>query len=437
MKKQNNPLSHCFLLNKMKTDKQKIFSVALRVCVSALIFSFTCLAQKPIRDLKPTVILVSLDGFRADYTEKFQTPVLNELAKKGVRAKWMTPSFPTKTFPNHYTIATGLYPENHGIIENNIYDAGFDALFGLSKTEEVQNPRWWLGEPIWVTAKRQGQIAAAYFFPGTETAIGGIKPDFFRAYNGKVPNELRVDKTLSYLDLPAAKRPTFLTLYFSDPDDAGHEFSPDAEETRYAAMNVDRLVGRLMDGLKRRKIDKKANVIIVSDHGMTTVDLKRAVFLDDYFNADALTERILWTDEFVQIFPKNDSESEIISSLKNVQHATCWLKNDIPARFHYRNSSRIAPVVCSTEEGWMLTNRKRYKERTERADLSQMRGGHGYDNQLESMRAAFIAHGAAFKKGFVAEPFENIHVYNLMCEILNLTPAQNDGNLDAVKNLLK
>ncbi len=419
----------------MNTNKSKIFFTFFRLCVAAFVLSIVNLAQKPIRDLKPTVILVSLDGFRADYIEKFQTPVLSELAKTGVCARWMTPSFPTKTFPNHYTIATGLYPEHHGIIENNIAD--FGAVFRIDNKKEVQNPRWWLGEPVWVTAEKQGQIAAAYFFPGTETAIEGVRPDYFREYNGKVPNELRVDKILSYLDLPKEKRPTFLTLYFSDPDDAGHEFSPDSDETRYAALNVDRLVGRLMDGLKRRKIDKRANVIIVSDHGMATIDLHRAVFLDDYFNTDALAKQILWTDEIVQIFPKDGRETEIISKLKNIQHANCWLKKDIPARFHYNDSPRIAPVVCLTEEGWQLTNHKRYEEKLERNDINQRRGGHGYDNQLESMRATFVAHGAAFKKGFVAEPFENVQVYNLMCRILGLTPAKNDGNFETVKNMLK
>jgi predicted AlkP superfamily pyrophosphatase or phosphodiesterase len=405
------------------------------ICLIVFIFSHLVFAQKPIRDLRPTVILVSLDGFRYDYIDKFKTPVLNQLAKEGVRAKWMTPSFPSKTFPNHYTIATGLYPEHHGIIENNIYD--FGTTFGLSKTEEVQNPRWWLGEPLWVTAEKQNQIAAAYFFPGTETAIQGVKPDYFRAYNGKVPNELRVDKILSYLDLPAAKRPTFLTLYFSDTDDAGHEFSPDSEETRYSALNVDRLIGQLMNGLKQRRIDKKVNLIVVSDHGMQTIDLHNAVFLDDYFDTESLTDRVLWTDEIVQVFPKQNKTEEIMSKIKNVRHATCWRKNEIPERFHYRASPRIAPVVCSTEEGWMLTTHKRYEDRLKSTDINQMRGGHGYDNQLESMRATFIAHGAAFKKGYVAEPFENVEVYNLMCRILGLTPAKNDGNFEKIKDLLR
>jgi hypothetical protein len=157
-------------------------------------------AQQPIKDLKPTVILISLDGFRWDYTDRYAPPAISRLAREGVRAKWMIPSFPTKTFPNHYTIATGLYPSHHGIVENNVYD--FGIVFTMSKREEVQNPRWWWGEPIWVTAEKQGQIAASYFFVGTETMIQGEAPTFWRTYNGRVPNIMRVDKTLSYLDLP-------------------------------------------------------------------------------------------------------------------------------------------------------------------------------------------------------------------------------------------
>lgn len=404
--------------------------------ISLLILSQSIFPQKPIKDLNPTVILISIDGFRYDYFEKFQPQVLNKLAKNGVRAKWMIPSFPTKTFPNHYTVATGLYPANHGIVENNIFD--FGTTFSMSKREEVQNPRWWLGEPIWVTAEKQGQKSAAFFFPGTETIIGGVKPTISNVYNGKVPPEFRVDKILSYLDLPAEYRPTILTLYFSDVDDAGHEFSPDAEETRYAVQNVDRYIGRLMDGLKARKIYKKVNIIITSDHGMASYDARNAIFLDDYFDVENTTEKILWTNEIVQIFPKKGFEQEIFEKIKNLAHTKCWLKKDIPDRFNYKQGARVAPIICSSEEGWMTTNRKRYNDWIKDLDdLTRPRGAHGYDNSLVSMRAIFLAHGAAFKKNFVAEPFENIEVYNLMCKILNLKPAKNDGDFEKVKSVLK
>jgi len=195
------------------------------VLACLLNFSLPVLAQaKPITDLQPTVILISLDGFRYDYLSRYRPANLNALANEGVRAKWMVPSFPSKTFPNHYTIATGLYPQNHGIVENNIYDPVFKAVFTLADRKEVENSRWWLGEPIWVTAEKQGQRSASVFYPGTEGEIAGTRPSFWRKYDEDTSNDARVDTILSWLDLPRAQRPTFLALYFSDPDDAGHAF---------------------------------------------------------------------------------------------------------------------------------------------------------------------------------------------------------------------
>ena len=415
----------------MKTNARFFSLILVLFCLC-----FAVSAQiKKIKDLKPTVILVSLDGFRYDYVEKFGTRTLDRLAKNGVRARWMIPSFPTKTFPNHYTIVTGLYPEHHGIVENNIWD--FNTTFGLSKREEVQNSRWWLGEPVWVTAEKQGQIAGSYFFVGSETTIKGEAPTFWRTYNGKVPPEMRVDKALAWLDLPVERRPQMITLYFSDADDAGHEFSPDAEETRYAALNADRYVERLLKGLRARGIDQEVNLLVVSDHGMATVNTKNATFLDDYFDLND-AERILWTNEIVQIFPKNEKALTIVEKLKTIKNAKCWKKADIPARLHYQDSPRIAPVVCSSDEGWMTTSRKRYADWLKDLEAPEKpRGAHGYDNNVRSMQAIFIAHGKAFKKGLNAEPFENIHVYELMCKILGIKPAANDGNLEKVKHLLR
>jgi predicted AlkP superfamily pyrophosphatase or phosphodiesterase len=346
----------------------------------------------------------------------------------------MIPSFPTKTFPNHYTIATGLYPEHHGIIENNIFD--FGTVFTLGKREEVQNSRWWLGEPIWVTAEKQNQRAAAFFFVGTEAAIKGVRPSFWKTYDGKIPNSERVDTVLSWLDLPQKERPTLYTMYFSDPDDAGHAAGPDSAEVKNAVVRVDAAIGRLIAGLKARKIDKKANIIVVSDHGMAQVDLRKTVFLDNFIDFKD-TERILWTSEIVQIFPKDGKENEILGKLKNINHAECWKKSEIPPRFHYRQSSRIAPIVCSTEVGWITTSRERYEDLKKREDITKPHGGHGYDNQALSMRALFIAHGSAFKKGKLVEPFENVNVYNLMTKILGLKPAANDGNFELSRQVLR
>jgi predicted AlkP superfamily pyrophosphatase or phosphodiesterase len=192
-----------------------------------------------------------------------------------------------------------------------------------------------------------------------------------------------------------------------------------------------------MDGLKARKIDDKVNVIIVSDHGMAPVNVKQVTFLDDYFDLD-WADKVLWTSEIVQIFPKQGRLDAIYDRIKDLKHTTCWKKDDIPARLYYNEGKRIAPIVCSTEEGWITDNHKHYDDRyKDRTDLDRLRGGHGYDNKYQTMMATFIAHGPAFKKGYTAEPFENIEVYNIMCKVLGLKPAKNDGDLDRVKGMLR
>jgi predicted AlkP superfamily pyrophosphatase or phosphodiesterase len=414
--------------------RRQPFSHFLAVVLAALLFAGVASGQAPIRDLKPTVILIAVDGFRFDYFEKHRPPVLNQIAKEGVRAKWLVPSFPTKTFPNHYTVATGLYPQNHGIVENNIWD--FGTVFGMSKREEVENSRWWLGEPIWVTAEKQGQRAAAMFFPGTEAEIAGERPTFWSPYEHEFPIDQRVDKVLGWLDLPAKQRPTVYTLYFSDIDSAGHSYGPDAAKTRDAVHKVDTAIGRLVSGLKQRKIYGKANLIFFSDHGMAPVDVRRTAILDEYFDFD-LTERILWTGEIAQIFPKDGRADEIAAKLRNVKHARCWKKADIPARLNYNTGPRVAPIICSADEGAVVSSRQRLADRQKRADYGSPSGAHGYDNQFESMRAMFVAHGKAFKKGKVVEPFPNVDIYELMARILKLKPAKNDGDLSRLKGMLR
>ena len=411
--------------------------LSLLVLLACFQFLAICVAaQKRITDLKPTIILISFDGFRYDYIDKYKPETLNRLAREGVRAKWMIPSFPTKTFPNHYTVVTGLYPAHHGIVENNVYD--FGEIFKIDDRKQIKESRWWLGEPIWVTAEKQGQVAGSYFFVGTEAKIGGHYATHWRNYNGKVPPEMRVDKVLSWFDAKASERPTMITTYFSDTDDSGHEFGPDAEETRYSVMNLDSYLKRLMDGLTARGIADRVNVIIVSDHGMAARDQRNAIVMDDYFDTTdkSIADPILTTGEIWQIFPKSGKDEFIMGRLKNIKHATCWRKSNIPARFHY-DGPRVAPIVCSSDEGWSMTSRKRWEETQRSEDFDKTRGAHGYDNRYQSMQATFIAHGPAFKRGYVAEPFENIHVYELMCKILGLKPAKNDGDLNRVRGLLR
>lgn len=400
--------------------------------------SLAAFAQQRIDDLRPTVILVSIDGFRADYFELHKPPTLNALANKGVRARWMKPVYPTKTFPAHYSIVTGLYPDNHGLIENNMFDTERGLSFGLANRQAVQDPRWWGGEPIWNTAQKQGQIAAAYFWPGTETAIGGMQPKFWKDYDGKVPNDTRVDTVLGWLDLPVAQRPTMITMYFSDVDDAGHNHGPESPENREAVLRVDANIKRLVDGLAARGILEQVNLIFTSDHGMAPYKMRNAVVLDEMFDTgDA--ERVFWVGEFTQIFPKPGKEDTIYDAIKAKlpKTANIYRRSEFPKRFKFGKNKRIAPLVVIPKAGTVITTRERMNRAEKDGRLDAVRGAHGYDNDIVEMRSMFVGHGGQFKRGYVAKPFEAVDVYELICKILGIEPEKNDGNLKRIKSVLR
>ncbi len=385
-----------------------------------------------------TVILISIDGMRADYLDKYRPPELSRMAADGVRARWMQPAFPTKTFPNHYTVATGLYPGNHGLVENNMWDAETGKTFSLGDRSAVEDPMWWGGEPIWVTAQKQGRIAGAFFFPGTETLITGVRPKFWKTYDGKIPNEERVDTVLSWFDLARADRPTMITLYFSDVDDAGHSFGPDANETRDALIKVDSMIERLNRGLRAKGASDAVNVIITSDHGMAAYKVRDAIVLDRFFDTND-TAKVFWVGEFAQIFPKPGMENKVYEAIRSQLPATAkvYRRSEMPKRFKLSNAKRLAPLVVIPEPGTVITNKERWARAEKEGTLDKIRGGHGYDNMSPLLRATFIADGPAFKTGYVSEPFESVDVYNVMAKILKLTPANNDGKWKRIKKVLR
>lgn len=402
-------------------------------------FSPTVQGQGRIDDLKPTLILISIDGFRADYLTQYPHPTLDALAKEGVRARWMTPSYPSLTFPNHYAIATGLYPEHNGIVSNSMYDPVFNASFALGKREEVQNGRWWAGEPIWITAEKQGQRASATFWPGSEAEIKGRRPTYWKPYDDKVPVTDRVNDLLSLIDLPQDRRPTFMTLYFSDVDHAGHDYSPNSPQVAEAIMVVDTAIARLISGLRSRGIDQKVNLIVVSDHGMTAAPPGEVIVLEDYFDAKS-ARHVEWGAELTHIFPKAGDENRLFRSIKRdqLEHVHCYLKRNIPARFHYRANRRIGPIICRPDKGWRLNSRKWDEDDQKDPDRQNtVRGAHGFDNQLRSMRAIFLARGPAFKRRATVNAFPNVDLYHVMTRVLRLKPARNDGSLRTARAVLR
>jgi len=378
------------------------------------------------------LILISIDGFRWDYLEKYEAPVLRQLAKEGVRAKRLIPSFPSLTFPNHYTIITGLRPEHHGVVANNFYDPALQEFFNFKTNETSTDPRWWAGgEPLWITAERQGVRSACFFWPGSEAENHGLHPSYFKKFDKSVSCVQRVDGVLAWLDLPAEQRPRFCTLYFDTVDSKGHLYGPDAPETAAAIREVDEAVGRLLTGLAARGLRGKTDLVIVSDHGMEPVSADRTILLDDYVDLNSIT--IDFAGSNAGLRPKIGTAGELVEKFRGKHpQLSAWLREEVPESLHYRASGRIAPVVLSAAPGWTILSRDFLRMKR----LVFERGAHGYDPATPNMGALFIANGPSFQHGRVIDNVENIHIYNLLCAALGLKPAPNDGDDRLVREVL-
>jgi predicted AlkP superfamily pyrophosphatase or phosphodiesterase len=373
-----------------------------------------------------TVLLVSLDGFRRDLLDRDAPPALTELAREGVVSDWMQPSFPSLTFPNHYTIVTGLYPEHHGIVSNTMYDTAFKAGFSISGPGATES-RWWGGEPIWVTAEKQGVRSASFFWVGSEAAIEGIRPSIYKKYDAKVTFPARVDSVLAWLRLPDAQRPRMITLYFDEPDHTEHEKGPDSPEATAAVMKADSAIARLVQGLRAQRMYDAVDLIVVSDHGMANISPARTVYVTDV--TDTLNVRTVDRGPIFMGWALNGDNAGLVAALRRLPHVQAWLKDSVPARFHFNDNPRITPVVALAETGWMIGIGKPTRNRN--------LGTHGFDNADPLMRALFIAHGPDFKSGARIPAFPNVDVYSLMTHILGLKPAPNDGSLRIVGEALK
>jgi predicted AlkP superfamily pyrophosphatase or phosphodiesterase len=384
---------------------------------------------------KAIVILVSIDGWRWDYLDRFAPPTLTKLATDGVRAEGLIPQFPSKTFPNHYTIVTGLTLAHHGIVSNNMRDPGIEGTYAMSNRRVLADPRWWGGDPIWNTAERQGRVAAAMFWPGSETVIGGKQATFWRDFDDDLPNSDRVNQLLEWLKLPEGKRPSFLTLYFSDVDNAGHSFGPDAEQTREAALGVDRHMGDLVAGVAAAGLADRVNYVVVSDHGMAGLSRDRMIVLDDYI--DPTTADVVDWAPVLGVSPKDGNVEKMYAALKDKHpHLHVYRRDEIPAAYGLAGHPRVSPIVGIADEGWYITS-KTETNRWERHERNTPGGTHGYDARLKSMQGLFIASGPRLQRGLVVKPFENLHLYNLMCAVIGIQPSPNDGDFAVVKDMLK
>ena len=387
------------------------------------------------QDSRPPLILISFDGFRWDYRTKYSPSNMNRLAAKGVSAD-LIPSYPSKTFPNHYTIVTGLYPGHHGIVANTVKDPPTGRRLSMSNSIENGDAMWWGGEPIWVTAQLGGLLSASMFWVGSEALIEGHRPNFWAPFNNSLSGNARVDRILAWLDLPADKRPTLLTLYINDVDGAGHSSGPGSEAVRTAVRRADGYLGRLLRGLERRHLTDKVNIVLVSDHGMAETSTNRVVVIDDYISAE--DAEIIDINPTLGLFPRAGREDAVYKALVNAHpRLKVYRKAETPEHWHYRDHPRIPPIVGVVEEGWQVLPRATLSQRISRGQTGP-RGEHGYDpRDAISMRGIFVASGPSFKSGVVLPAFENIHIYDALAEVLGLTPAHNDGDPAVARSMLR
>lgn len=395
--------------------------------------------QCPKGFTKPPVLVFSLDGFRAEYLHKWGglLPVISKLQKCGTYTRNMRPVYPSKTFPNHYTIVTGLYPESHGIVDNKIYDYKRNASFTLRNKEKF-NPDWYQGEPIWLTVMRQGLKASTFFWPGSDVAINGLFPDYYKLYDGKIAFEERVVTVLRWLQLPEGERPDFYTLYLEEPDSSGHSSGPVSSDVVRALMRVDSIVGMLLNGVKQMGLHKCLNLLLLADHGMEQGSCTKIAYLSSYL--DSVNNIAVIYGPAARLRPSNLPEEYLTFDYEGIarnltckapdQHFKAYLKQHLPKRFHYAKNERIERLTFYADAQWQI-------DRLAGTSKYCSGGFHGSDNRFKNMQALFIGYGPGLKAKTEVEPFENIELYNLMCDLLEVTPAPNNGTHGSLNHLLK
>ena len=384
---------------------------------------------------KPYLILISLDGFRWDYVEKYQPPNLSAFIKKGVKAESLIPSFPTKTFPNHYTIATGLYPEKHGIIGNIFYDYKKDTLFNKRSPGMAEDGSFYGGSPIWAEANKANIVTASYFFVGTEADIQGIRPTYYYTFDSSVKNDEKVNQAINWLNLKEKKRPHLITLYFGDMDNVGHDYGTnDDEKLKTALFELDKNLGDLFKGVSETGLP--VNIMIVSDHGMGNQSTKNIIPIDSIENDDLFMT--IENGTIVNIHPKKGVE--IDSVLQYLRHKEsnfkAYITENTPGFEYIPKNKNWGAIQLIPDYGYHFWNQRR-KDALIKEGVTTI-GIHGYDSKHKEMHGIFYANGPAFKDGYEIPSIKNIHLYPLMCKILGLEiPKSIDGDINQIESVLK
>lgn len=377
----------------------------------------------------PYVILISFDGMKPEYLQRIDLPNFERVMKAGVRSVGMIPTYPSKTFPNHYSIVTGMRAETHGIVGNRFYDPARGAAYSMSDTTTVLDGTWYRGEPIWATAEKQGVKAASYFWVASEALISGARPSYWKKYDWRTSNYSRVDSVLAWLALPGPERPHMITMYFSDTDGAAHEHGPLSPQLDSAAKRVDSALGRLMDGVAQLPLKDSVYYVLVSDHGMSEIHPRWYISLDTLIDMTGVRLGEAGPLANLHIAGGRARASVLRDSInRRMRHGRAYLRGELPAHLHYDKDPRIGDAVVVMDDHFQIG----------RGNRAIGDGGtHGWDPTLPNMHAIFVASGPGIPAGKVIPSFENIEIYPWLTEILGLKPATGiDGRRGVLAKLI-
>ncbi|KAF0130358.1 MAG: alkaline phosphatase D [Bacteroidetes bacterium] len=394
--------------------------------ILVLVVLSSCVKKSKVED--PIVVILSLDGFRWDYPTRTATPNLDWMAENGVKAERMIPSFPTTTFANHYTLATGLYPDHHGILVNRFYALDLDAEYNApGERETVEDGKFYGGEPIWVTAETQQKITATCFWVGSEADVKGVRPTYWKKYDHDMTYSDRIDTVMYWLRLPEEKRPKLVMLYFDEPDSSGHDFGPENDSLMPLITRLDSLIGVFIAKMNTLPYSDRINFIVVSDHGMAQLSPDRQIVLDQTVDT-SLIELVDGWNPTMNIKAKDGKIDELLEQLKSIPHLKVWKHGEAPEHLNHSTHIRTHDMTLLAEDGWSI-NWSWMK--------SYSKGTHGYDFRNTDVNAIFYAVGPDFKSNYAKKPFKNIHVYPLLAHLLKLKPAPVDGHFDSISDVLK
>lgn len=384
------------------------------------------LRNRKVEPRNYTVVL-SLDGFRFDYQDIANTPTLDSIERAGVRVAGLQPVFPSLTFTNHYSIATGLYAENHGIVANNFFDRSSHKYYNMYDKATTTDNHFYLGEPVWVTAESQHIKSVAYSWIGADVEIKGYRPSRWAAYDANVPYRTRIDSVIAWLNVPYNQRPHLAMCYIEEVDNIGHGKGPDSPEIVTSIQKADSLIGYFMQKLNQLPFRDSINFIILSDHGMAPISDEQSIDLEPFIKPEWV-DTVICSPAIAQVYCKNNCDDLLLHSLQSVKGLKACKKADINPDYHYSASNRIGDIVVVADSSVCL----KYK-----STRSLPCGMHGYDNRNPLMNGIFYAIGPDFKKGFSAPQLYNIDIYELLCRLLEIQPAKNDGRLERIQIVMK